>query len=123
MYLGAEKDSTEIRKGINQLGLWSPDNEGSHDRVTDMYYNYYATQAMKQYGGDRWKTWNAKMRDFLVDRQEREGPATGSWIFDEKYSKAAGRLYATSLACMTLEVYYRFLPLYKETVLEEDFPL
>ena len=88
-----------------------------------MYYNYYATQVMKQNGGELWKTWNVDMRDYLVKKQEREGPAAGSWMFDEKYSIAAGRLYATSLACMTLEVYYRFLPLYSESVLDEDFPL
>ncbi len=123
MYLGAEKDSAEIRNGVNLLDEWGSDNEGSHDRVTSMYYNYYATQVMKQYGGDMWKTWNTGMRDYLVEQQEREGPATGSWMFDEKYSIAAGRLYATSLACMTLEVYYRFLPLYDESVLEDDFPL
>ena len=123
MYLGAEKDSAEIRNGIERLDDWGPDNEGSHDRVTNMYYNYYATQVMKQYGGDIWKSWNSGMRDYLVEQQEREGPATGSWMFDEKYSIAAGRLYATSLACMTLEVYYRFLPLYKESILDEEFPL
>ena len=123
MYLGAEKDAEDLRNAISQLDEWGPDNEGSHDRVTDMYYNYYATQVMKQYGGDRWRKWNKGMRDFLVERQEREGPATGSWIFDEQYSQAAGRLYTTSLACMTLEVYYRFLPLYSESVLDDDFPL
>ena len=123
MYLGAEKDSKLIRNGVNQLDDWGPDNEGSHDRVTDMYYNYHATQVMKQYGGDMWKTWNGGMRDFLVEQQEREGPAAGSWMFDEEYSIKAGRLYATSLACMTLEVYYRFLPLYSESILDEDFPL
>lgn len=123
MYLGAEKDSAEIRNGVNLLNKWGSDNEGSHDRVTNMYYNYYATQVMKQYGGDMWTNWNAGMRDYLVSQQEREGPATGSWMFDEEYSIAAGRLYATSLACMTLEVYYRFLPLYNESILDEDFPL
>jgi len=88
-----------------------------------MYYNYYATQVMKQAGGEKWRKWNAGMRDFLVKQQERSGPSTGSWMFDERFTIKAGRLYATSLACMTLEVYYRFLPLYKESVLDEDFPL
>ncbi len=123
MYLGAEKDADDLSKAIDRLDEWGPDNDGSHDRVTNMYYNYYATQVMKQYGGDRWRKWNNGMRDYLVQQQEREGPATGSWMFDERHAKSAGRLYATSLACMTLEVYYRFLPLYNETVLEEDFPL
>lgn len=131
MYLGEDKDSNGIRKGIDLLDQWGPDADGKgkagkgkkQERVINMYYNYYATQVMKQYGGEKWKTWNASMRDFLVKEQEREGPATGSWMFNENHAKKAGRLYATSLACMTLEVYYRFLPLYKESILEEDFPL
>jgi len=127
MYLGSDKDSDEIRKGVERLAGWGPDNASSgkkkKSRVVNMYYNYYATQVMKQYGGDFWKTWNVGMRDYLVKEQAREGPEAGSWMFDERFTKKAGRLYATSLSCMTLEVYYRFLPLYKESILDDDFPL
>jgi len=123
MYLGAEKDADDIISGVDRLNKWGPDNDESQKRVTNMYYNYYATQVMKQAGGEKWRKWNAGMRDFLVKQQERSGPSTGSWMFDERFTIKAGRLYATSLACMTLEVYYRFLPLYSESVLDEDFPL
>ena len=34
-----------------------------------------------------------------------------------------GRLYNTSLACMTLEVYYRYLPLYDDGSVADEFPL
>ena len=40
-----------------------------------MYYNYYATQVMHQYGGEPWKKWNAKMRDYLVS-SARLAPAS-----------------------------------------------
>jgi hypothetical protein len=91
----------------------------------NMYYNYYATQVMKHYGGDTWKRWNGKMRDFLVKSQSNEGDAKGSWYFGEgdHGAKVGGRLYATSLACMTLEVYYRYLPLYGNSATEDEFPL
>ena len=121
MYLGAEKDADDVNKSIGLLAKWGPDSK--KDRVANMYYNYYATQVMKQYGGDKWRAWNSGMRDFLVKQQEKEGAAAGSWMFDERWASQAGRLYATSLSCMTLEVYYRFLPLYDESVLDEDFPL
>ena len=81
-----------------------------------MYYNYYGTQVMKQYGGNEWKRWNAKMRDYLVKSQDKKGSAKGSWMFNRKNhsSERGGRLYCTALACMTLEVYYRYLPLYRQ---------
>jgi hypothetical protein len=36
----------------------------------------------------------------------------GSWYFAEPYGDAGGRLYNTALAILTLEVYYRYLPLF-----------
>ena len=31
----------------------------------------------------------------------------------DRYGSQAGRHYVTSLSCLTLEIYYRYLPLYK----------
>ena len=88
-----------------------------------MYYNYYATQLMKHYGGDTWQEWNLKQRDFLVNTQVKDGVAKGSWHYnaDGQYQAPGGRLYTTSMACLTLEVYYRFLPLYQDGATEEVF--
>jgi hypothetical protein len=44
----------------------------------------------------------------------------GSWHFNEKWGNVGGRLYTTALAAMTLEVYYRFMPLYAA---DDLFPL
>jgi hypothetical protein len=54
------------------------------------------------------------MRDYLVDSQGTEGHETGSWYFAEQHSTPGGRLYTTAMSIMTLEVYYRYMPLYKE---------
>jgi len=50
----------------------------------------------------------------MVKTQDKQGNAAGSWHLGGKNhaSEAGGRLYTTALACMTLEVYYRYLPLY-----------
>lgn len=80
----------------------------------NMYHNYYATQVMHHWGGDHWKKWNDVMRDHLVNRQEKEGDAAGSFFPSDPYGKSGGRLYETCLSVMTLEVYYRHLPLYTE---------
>ena len=81
-----------------------------------MYYNFYATQLMFQNGGDSWKRWNATVRDFLVDTQAQNGKIKGSWFFEKPDLGYAhgGRLYATTLAALTLQVYYRHARLYDE---------
>ena len=40
---------------------------------------------------------------------------------DDMEGGTAGRLYYTSLATMTLEVYYRHMPLYHEMSLRDPF--
>jgi hypothetical protein len=44
--------------------------------------------------------------------------AKGSWDPDQpvpdRWGRLAGRLYVTSLSILTLEVYYRYLPLYRD---------
>jgi len=82
----------------------------------DMYYYYYATQVMHHLGGERWTKWNNTMRDLLVKSQDKTaGALNGSWspVGDPyPWSSAGGRLMVTSLSILTLEVYYRHLPLY-----------
>ena len=121
MYLGWAHDSQGITRGVEWLSDLGPDT----GQYINMYYNYYATQVMKHYGGETWKKWNAEMREFLVKSQVKEGAAEGSWWFgDGGFSEeVGGRLYVTSLACMTLEVYYRYLPLYSESAADDEFPL
>jgi len=118
MYMGWKKDHPAILKGVEFLSGAGP--------TTDMYYNYYATQVMKQYGGDEWTKWNNVMRDSLVESQNKTGNTAGSWFFprqDAHADEKGGRLYCTALACMTLEVYYRYLPLYGKEATEDEFPL
>ena len=92
----------------------------------DPYFNYYATQLFHHIGGDRWKQWNNRMRDPLIAQQSLEGHEKGSWFPRDAngHCSTGGRLYATAMNCMILEVYYRHLPLYqKQSNEKEDFPL
>ena len=84
-----------------------------------MYFNYYATQVLHHLGGSGWQRWNLRMRDYLVDTQEQTGHERGSWYFKEAWSDRGGRLYTTTLSILTLEVYYRYLPMYGERFVEE----
>ena len=121
MYMGWTKGNPGLEDGVAGMSEKGPSMKGA----ANMYYNYYATQAMKHYGGATWNKWNGKMRDFLVDSQGKEGNAAGSWYFGGAghADEAGGRLYVTALACMTLEVYYRYLPLYGDKAANDDFPL
>ncbi len=79
----------------------------------NIYYLYYGTLAMYQHGGSAWSTWNARVRDQVVARQQTKGHKAGSWDPDDSpYGTHGGRIYTTALATLTLEVYYRFLRLY-----------
>ncbi len=80
----------------------------------DAYFNYYATLLLFHIGGAPWEQWNDRMREHLIKTQTTEGHETGSWYFDNQYGKEGGRVYTTAMCAMTLEVYYRFSPLYQQ---------
>jgi len=116
MYLGWKQDNPALKAGVAYLHATGP--------TENMYYNYYATQVMRHYGGDYWQQWNSKMRDWLVNLQDKKGHAEGSWyIAGANYADRGGRLYCTSMATMILEVYYRHMPIYGKQASEEEFPL
>ncbi len=112
MYAGWMRANPPLVRGIGHLGSWGPS-------PTDIYYNYYATQVLRHWGGSDWKRWNDAMRDFLISMQETKGHESGSWYFDDEHSRVGGRLYTTAMAVMILEVYYRYMPLYGKQVFPE----
>ncbi|MCA9193450.1 MAG: terpene cyclase/mutase family protein [Planctomycetales bacterium] len=116
MYLGWPKDHPGLLKGISYLDQRGP-------KLNDLYYTYYATQVMRHFGGPMWERWNSRLRDSLINSQELEGHAAGSWKPSGSHSEKGGRLYATSLSAMILEVYYRHMPLYTDRTSEIDFEL
>jgi hypothetical protein len=126
------------RPGLTAVGLlcryymdgWGPNHPGMAagvqyllksrmptDEKFDMYYYYYATQVLHFYEGPEWhKEWNPKMRDLLVKLQvpEGSGDKAGSWDADAVWiGPHCGRVGQTCMSLLTLEVYYRHLPLYK----------
>jgi hypothetical protein len=114
MYMGWDKKNPILTKGVAYLDRVKPS-------VNDMYYNYYATQVMHHWGGEEWARWNSVMRDHLIRTQVMDGIETGSWNVTDPHGAAGGRLYQTCLSVMTLEVYYRHLPLYNREKLKVEF--
>ncbi len=99
------------REQIDEAAGFLLKNPPPDDR-RDLYYLYYGSLTMMQIGGRPWERWNALMRDPLIKLQRRDGALAGSWDADTRWGVYAGRVYATALATLTLEVYYRYLPMY-----------
>jgi hypothetical protein len=76
----------------------------------DFYRWYYATLAMFQMGGEYWKEWNKAMKDTFCDTQKKVGCADGSWDPNVSFGNRGGRVFATAVGCLSLEIYYRYLP-------------
>ncbi|VTS03940.1 Uncharacterized protein OS=Planctomyces limnophilus (strain ATCC 43296 / DSM 3776 / IFAM 1008 / 290) GN=Plim_1146 PE=4 SV=1: Prenyltrans_2 [Gemmata massiliana] len=111
--------------GVSGLMKAPPAGNGP---VKDLYYYYYATQVVHFFEGEEWKTWNegpkqtdgtrkGGMRDWLVGQQSKKDLNTGSWDPEAGpnnwFGRECGRLGTTAMCLLTLEVYYRHLPLYK----------
>ena len=81
-------------------------------RRLDYYYIYYATLALYQHQGPIWDKWNEQLKDTLPRIQEKTGSKKGSWEASRGLAGNGGRVASTALATLSLEVYYRILPIY-----------
>ena len=106
--LGYQRDSASSRESVGYLLQHRP-----RLAELDFYYWYYGTLAMYQYGGEPWQRWNSVVRETLIQEQRISGAYAGSWDPKGPWGGYGGRLYSTALATLTLEVYYRLLPLYR----------
>lgn len=124
-YLGWGPRNPNLVKGVNTL--LTPANLPGKGKTKNIYYYYYATQVMHHLGGDAWKKqWNEPMRDMLVDSQDQgndkvKGHQRGSWDpAGDAHGGPGGRVMVTSLSLLSLEVYYRHLPLYRRNDVAAD---
>jgi hypothetical protein len=111
--LGWRRDHPSLIKGAGRVAA---DLESSSER--NIYYWYYATQLLHNLKNKDWERWNPKVRERLIKTQVNdETCARGSWDptqpAPDRWGEAAGRVFQTSLSILTLEVYYRYLPLYR----------
>jgi hypothetical protein len=118
-YTGWRRDNPHLVAGAEYL-LSNPPAVGTRrEPQRDAYYWYYATQVLFHMGGDYWKAWNDQLHPMLIESQEKTGPLAGSWDarnpVPDRWGPHCGRLYVTTLNLLSLEVYYRHLPLYVET--------
>jgi hypothetical protein len=119
LYTGWKRDNANLAKGADFLKDNLPALGTPREPQRDTYYWYYGTQVMFHMGGEHWQAWNSRLHPLLVGTQVRAGPLAGSWdpkgVVPDRWGPHGGRLYVTTLNLLSLEVYYRHLPLYEET--------
>lgn len=75
----------------------------NHGASVDLHSWYWGSFALSQRGGPRWPAWNRALMAALLPHQDDDGSwsPVGVW-------GTAGRVYATAMACLCLESYYRY---------------
>jgi hypothetical protein len=123
-YMGVNARNPGLQAGVTRLKAAPPGATGN------LYYEYYATQVMHHMGGDSWNFWNlgtdgsgkGGIRDTLIKKQDqgndpKRAGQRGSWSPEGTgFGNEGGRIMATALSLLTLEVYYRHLPLYSRAM-------
>ncbi len=104
------RNSRSVRGGGRLLAESKPAWEAG---AIDFYAWYYIALALYQVDGPDgplWSAWNVRMVETLLRQQwpATAGCLAGSWDPVGQWCSAGGRIYATALNVMTLEVYYRY---------------
>lgn len=119
LYTGWKRDHPHMDQGTTWLLRYPPAIGTPQSPSRDTYYWYYATQVMFHEGGEKWDRWYNGLYPILIDSQELSGDWMGSWDpagpVPDAWGEFGGRLYVTTLNLLSLEVYYRHLPLYDAT--------
>lgn len=108
-FLGIPKNDAQVKEATDLIMGEVPNNGKAN-----LYYWYYATLALHQVQSKPWQDWNAALKKQLLTRQRSTGLLAGSWDPDTVWGTYGGRVYSTAMAALCLEVYYRYLPLYKK---------
>ena len=99
-------NSQEVRNGAKYIKEKTKFDFKTED--SDLYCQYYESQAMMQMGGEYWKSYNDLFRDELLNNQNPDG----TWKtpkFSAHGQSPGNGVYRNALCTLMLEVYYRFL--------------
>jgi len=99
--------SEAIRKGVRLCLDLEPHWDEESGRI-DLYYWLVGTMAMYRVGGAEWRRWNAALADAVVPHQRTESAAAGSWDPAGAWGPEGGRVVATSMMALALQVAQRY---------------
>jgi hypothetical protein len=104
-YAGIYEDDS-ITRGLDYLMQNVLPGQGRAIGQAHYFYgHYYAVQAMYLAGGEYWGQWWPAVREELLARQT----SNGSWL-----DHHAGSAYATSMACIVLQMPKRYLSIFQK---------
>ena len=114
--------SSAVKNGLNAMNTFDCNWQQPLD--WPMYAWYYVTQAKFHSGGQDWTQWNNKFAPELTKNQAEDGHWDSAGVNLKQGAHGTetshGPVYATTLAALTLQVYYRFLPTYKAIEVKEE---
>ncbi len=117
LYSGGISSDPRARKAILHLVQQNPPGEKElrnwEQNYQSYYYWYAATLALFNVGGKTWEAWNTLLQQTLLPLQSREPHSGGSWEPEPNWvGHSGGRVYSTAINILTLEVYYRYRPVF-----------
>ncbi|MHC4837890.1 MAG: hypothetical protein ACYTF3_06860, partial [Planctomycetota bacterium] len=109
----SDHENYEMMKKAADLIISKPPKWDENDGSIDMYYWYYGTFAMNQWGGKHWTNWKKAIEKALLPNQRKDTPDKkdnfyGSWDPAGPWGEEGGRVYSTAICALMLEVYYRY---------------
>ena len=114
LQLAGHGTTREVRAGLDAISSTRCDWDKPPD--WPLYAWYYITQAKFHQGGNSWTRWNNQFARAFVRNQNEDGSWTSPGAkSDNTHGNEVhlGPVYSTTLAALTLQVYYRHLPTYK----------
>lgn len=88
---------------------WLKELKLSYDIEMFFYGMHYYAQGMYQYGGEHAEHAKRTAESILLPKQQEDG----SWQATRGHENVAGKVYATSMAVLSLSVQYHYLPIYQ----------
>jgi hypothetical protein len=126
LYTGRDRTDPDVQRGATHLlanlpRIAAPTPTGSLDNpMRDTYYWYQATQVMFHMRGRYWNAWHSALHAVLIDSQVKTGGRAGSWDsrrpVPDRWGYQGGDLLMTAMNLLSLEVTYRHLPIYENTL-------
>ena len=115
LYLGSLPTQRRLRRAGERLLQEPPEWDATakwEATYQSYYYWYTASLALFHLGGEKWTAWNFFLKRALLPLENRKPHAEGSWPPESSWiGVSGGRVYSTAMAILTLETYYRYVPL------------
>jgi hypothetical protein len=94
---------------VTRATEWLLEKTPNYDDRFFFYGCYYFAQGMHQRGGAPAEQAARQVREVLLSHQAPDG----SWQSRDGQEDRAGKVYATSMAILSLSVRYHYLPIYQ----------